>query len=54
MKDEKFAMIIFFIIIGVVFAIYLHALVAAHNECDNGVGHVVKNVFDWPVCIHNG
>jgi hypothetical protein len=54
MKDEKFATIVFVILIGLVFAIYIHALVAAHNECDNGVGHVVKNWADWPVCLHNG
>lgn len=41
-------------IIGVVLFLtwtlfYFYTLIHVNQTCD---GHVVKNVFDWPVCVH--
>lgn len=30
---------------------YVYSLVHVHENCHDG-GHVVKNIFDWPVCVH--
>jgi uncharacterized protein (DUF486 family) len=42
--------IVLFVIAIVAWGIfYFSYTIHLHQTCD---GHVVKNVFDWPVCVH--